>query len=145
MALAKATPALVIRYSYLWRREQLLGREEGLKDRPCAVVMTVQNKDGRDIVTVLPVTHRPPQTPEDAVEIPPDTKRRLGLDDAPSWVVLTEANRFVWPGPDLRPGVNGEPSSIAYGSLPERLFERIRLGFLAKTKANQAPLVSRTE
>jgi hypothetical protein len=145
VALAKATPAPVIRYSYLWRREHLLGREEGLKDRPCAVVMTVQDKDGRDIVIVLPVTHSPPQTPEDAVEIPADTKRRLGLDDAPSWVVLTEANRFVWPGPDLRPGVNGEPSSIAYGSLPERLFERIRLGLLAKAKANQAPLVSRAE
>lgn len=69
--------------------------------------MTVHDKDGRDIVTVLPVTHSPPQTPEDAVEIPADTKRRLGLDEAPSWVVLTEANRFVWPGPDLRPGVNG--------------------------------------
>lgn len=107
--------------------------------------MIVQDKDGRDIVTVLPVTHSPPQTPGDAIEIPADTKRRLGLEDAPSWVVLIEANRFVWPGPDLRPGVNGEPSSIAYGSLPERLFERIRLGFLAKTKENQAPLVSRTE
>jgi hypothetical protein len=145
VALVKATPALVIRYSYPWRREHLLGQEEGLKDRPCAVVMIVQDKDGRDIVTVLPVTHSPPQTPGDAIEIPADTKRRLGLEDAPSWVVLIEANRFVWPGPDLRPGVNGEPSSIAYGSLPERLFERIRLGFLAKTKENQAPLVSRTE
>jgi len=145
VALAKPTPALVIRYSYLWRREHLRGQEEGLKDRPCAVVMTVQDKDGRDIVTVLPVTHSAPQAPGDAIELPADTKRRLGLDDAPSWVVLTEANRFVWLGPDLRPGVNGEPSSIAYGSLPERLFERIRLGFLAKTKANQAPLVSRTE
>ncbi len=145
MALVKATPALVIRYSYLWRREHLLGQEEGLKDRPCAVVMMVQDKDGRDIVTVLPVTHSPPQTPGDAIEIPADTKRRLGLDDARSWVVLTEANRFVWPGPDLRPGVNGDPSSIAYGSLPERLFERIRLGFLAKAKAQAVPLVTRTE
>jgi hypothetical protein len=145
VAFANPTPALVIRYSYLWRREHLLGQEEGLKDRPCAVVMTVQNKEGRDIVTVLPVTHSPPQTPGDAIEIPADTKRRLGLDDSPSWVVLTEANRFVWPGPDLRPGVNGDPSSIAYGSLPEKLFERIRLGFLAKTRATQAPLVSRTE
>lgn len=145
MALTKATPALVIRYSYLWRREHLLGQEEGLKDRPCAVVMTVQDKDGRDIVTVLPVTHSPPQAPGDAIEIPADTKRRLGLDDVPSWVVLTEANRFVWPGPDLRPSVNGELSSIAYGSLPERLFERIRLGFLAKIKAQVVPLVTRTE
>jgi len=105
--------------------------------------MTVQDKDGRDIVTVLSVTHSPPQTPADAIEIPAGTKHRLGLDDAPSWVVLTEANRFVWPGPDLRPGVNGSVKH-RHGSLKERLFERIRLGFLAKIKENQAPPVSRT-
>jgi hypothetical protein len=29
-------------------------------------------------------------------------KRQLKLDDVPSWVVLTEGNEFVWPGPDLR-------------------------------------------
>ena len=145
MPLTKAAPALVIRYSYLWNREHLLGQEEGLKDRSCAVVMMVQRKDGRDIVTVLPVTHSPPHNPADAIEIPADTKRRLGLDDLPSWVVLTEANRFIWPGPDLRPGVNGDPSSIAYGSLPERLFERIRLGFMAKIRAQTMPLVARTE
>jgi len=39
-----------------------------------------------------------------AVEISHETKRRLGLDDDRSWIVLTEANRFAWPGPDLRPG-----------------------------------------
>ena len=139
----KATPALVIRYSYLWDREHKLGHEEGVKDRPCAVVMIVQDKDGHDIVTVLPVTHSPPQNPADAVEIPADTKRRLGLDDLPSWVVLTEGNRFVWPGPDLRPGVNGDPSSIAYGSLPERLFERIRLGFMERITQTRT-LVPRT-
>ena len=31
------------------------------------------------------------------------TKRRLGLDDARSWIMVTEGNRFAWPGPDLRP------------------------------------------
>jgi hypothetical protein len=145
VALTKATPSLVIRYAYLWHREYLAGQEEGAKDRPCAVVMTVQDKDGRNIVTVLPITHSPPQNPEDAIEIPTDTKRRLGLDDAQSWVVLTEANRFVWPGPDLRPGVSGDPSSVAYGNLPERLFERIRLGLLAKIRGQAVPLVARTE
>jgi hypothetical protein len=145
VALTKATPALVIRYAYLRHGEYLRGREEGLKDRPCAVVMTVQGKDGREIVTVLPITHSAPQNPEDAIEIPTGTKRRLGLDDLPSWVVLTEANRFAWPGPDLRPGVNGDPSSIDYGSLPERLFERIRLGLLAKIRGPAVSLVIRTQ
>ena len=42
-------PGLVLRYSYLWRAEQLRGREEGVKDRPCAVVMVVTQSDGKEM------------------------------------------------------------------------------------------------
>ena len=88
-----------------------------MKDRPCAVVLTLQNGEEGEIVTVLPITHTPPSLSEAdlAVEIPAETKRRLGLDDAPSWIMLTEANRFQWPGPDLRMVNNGDPSSVVYG------------------------------
>ncbi|MFC4594309.1 MULTISPECIES: hypothetical protein [Sphingobium] len=46
------------------------------------------------MVTVLPVTHTPPTDERLAVEIPTRTKARLGLDDARSWIILSEANRF---------------------------------------------------
>jgi len=75
---------------------------------------------------VLPVTHAPPADPRLTVEIPPATKRGLGLDDMRSWVVLGKANRFVWPGPDLRPAKQGDAASVAYGALPYTLFEAIR-------------------
>src|SRR5207245_5916426 len=52
---------------------------------------------GEQWVTMLPVTHAPSTNRELVVEIPATTKRRLGLDDARSWVVLSEANRFLWP------------------------------------------------
>jgi hypothetical protein len=32
---------MVIRYAYLWRSEYERGLEEGLKDRPCAVLLAV--------------------------------------------------------------------------------------------------------
>ncbi|WP_348627567.1 hypothetical protein [Rhizobium sp. R693] len=51
----------------------------------------------------MPITHTPPDNGEDAIEIPPATKRQLRLDDERSWIVLTESNRFVWPGQDIRP------------------------------------------
>jgi hypothetical protein len=70
---------LVIRYSYLWADEHERGQEEGVKDRPCAIV--VMDKEGEKLVTVLPVTHTPPSDPALAVELPPPTKRRLGLDE----------------------------------------------------------------
>jgi hypothetical protein len=92
--LPEPVPGLVIRYSYLWAEEHGRGQEEGVKDRPCAVILVSTDEDGERWVTVLPVTHAPPSVPELAVEIPAATKRRLGLDDERSWVVLSEANRF---------------------------------------------------
>lgn len=34
-------PGLVIRYAYLWKREYDEGREDGSKDRPCSIVLSV--------------------------------------------------------------------------------------------------------
>jgi hypothetical protein len=44
------TPGLVIRYSYLWRNEAAAGREEGVKDRPCAIVLAVEIENGDTVV-----------------------------------------------------------------------------------------------
>ena len=80
MAFPEPVPGLVIRYSYLWTQEHKRGQEEGVKDRPCAVVLVTANDDGNRIVTVLPVTHTPPSDLALAVEIPPLVKRRLNPD-----------------------------------------------------------------
>jgi hypothetical protein len=113
---------LVIRYSYLWEREASAGREEGVKDRPCAIVFVVQrDDDAAPLVRVLPITHTAP-TDVDAIEIPAITKKRVGLDAERSWIVVSEGNEFRWPGPDLRPAINGDLSSIVFGMLPPRFF-----------------------
>jgi hypothetical protein len=138
-------PGLVIRYSFLWREAAARGEEEGVKDRPCAVVLVSEDQDGEKIVLVLPVTHSPPAAPELAVEIPIETKRRLGLDDQRSWIVVTDANRFLWPGPDLRPGVRGDASSVAYGPLPLGLFYEVREKFARAIERRLAGVVRRTE
>jgi len=145
MPFPKPVQGLVIRYSYLWRSEHLRGQEEGVKDRPCAVILATTREDGQEVVSVLPITHTPPEIAAFAVEIPAATKARLGLDGERSWVVLTEANRFVWPGPDLRPVRTGDSESAAYGLLPYRLAEEIRLRFLALAKERRAQVVRRTE
>ena len=82
MPFPKPLPAQVICYSYLWKSEHERGHEEGIKDRPCAVVLTATEADGDVVVTVLPITHTPPYDPAEAVEIPAGTKERLGLDGA---------------------------------------------------------------
>lgn len=145
MAFPEPSAGLVIRYSYLWQAEYRRGQEEGVKDRPCAVVMVATDDQGDKIVTVLPVTHTPPSQSNLAVEIPHATKQRLGLDVERSWIMLTEANRFVWPGPDIRMSRPGDPASVAYGLLPRALFLDIRQKFVEAIETRQARSILRTE
>ena len=126
MSFPTPRPGLVIAYAYLWAREHGRGAEEGVKDRPCAIVAAHQMIEGRDVVTVVPITHSAPANPADAIEIPPPLKAHLGLDDLPSWIVVTETNDFLWPGPDLRPRPGINPSRFDYGMLPPRFFAHVR-------------------
>jgi hypothetical protein len=138
-------PGLVIRFSYLWKREADAGREEGVKDRPCAILLTVKKKPDHTRVIVVPVSHSSPQSPDEGVEIPLETEKRLGLDSAPAWIVISEANDFVWPGPDLRILPGAQPASVAYGFLPPGLFRVVRERFLTRARAGKARLVPRSE
>jgi hypothetical protein len=138
-------PGLVIRYSYLWASEAEAGREDGVKDRPCAIVLVLLREGEHPIVRVLPVTYSTPADPADALEIPQQTKQRLGLDSERSWVVLSEANDFIWPGPDLRPAMNGDLSSVAYGALPPGFMRVLRERLLEKWKRSRPAVTRRTE
>ena len=145
MSLPTPTPGLVISYSYLWAQEHLAGAEEGRKDRPCAIVAARQVIEGREVVTVVPVTHTPPADPADAVAIPPALKAHLGLDEAPSWIVVTETNDFLWPGPDLRPIPGSQAARFDYGMLPPRFFAHIRQCILEAHRRRSLTQVPRSE
>lgn len=112
---AKLGIGQVIRHAYLWWSEARKGREEGRKDRPCVIVHLRQNEHDETEVFICPVTHTPPEHPEKAMEISPRTKARLGLDTEKSWIITTEVNRFIWPGPDIRSVPGG---GWIYGLLP---------------------------
>ncbi len=116
----------VIRYSYLWADENARGQEEGRKDRPALVLaLSIKEAEGTTEVLVLAVTHTLPADAADAVPFPQDVKYRLGLDDAPSWIVTTEANSFIWPGPDIRPVPGRTPTTMIYGRVPEGLLRQV--------------------
>jgi hypothetical protein len=138
-------PGLVIRYSYLWHSEALTGQEEGVKDRPCAVVVAFQDEENRTRVYALPITHSLPTASEYTIEIPAAVKARLGLDSERSWVVVNEVNVFGWPGPDLRFLPGRGPESAVYGFLPPGFFRVVRDRFLAADRDKKAVLVTRTE
>ena len=123
-------PGEVLNYSYLWEYEYVKGRDEGIKDRPVAVVLVTQTKDGIDQVHVVPMTTKPPARDQLAIEVPDAVRRDLGLSGDRSWVVITEWNRFSWPGYDIRP-VPGREPSVSYGYLPGSFFRRVRDAIVA--------------
>ena len=141
MPLPDPIPGLVLHYAYLWHDQHRQGLEEGTKDRPCVVVLAIAREEGDTVVTVAPITHTPPRGAGEAVEMPADTKRRLGLDAGRSWVVVSEINRFRWPGVDLRP-VPGK-GSYEYGVLPPGLFRQVRDGMLTLARSRKLKVAPR--
>src|ERR1700722_5517161 len=89
---------LVVSYSYLWSDEAEQGLVEGKKDRPCAIILAIEDSAPdtapQKQVAVAPITHSPPNDMTVAVEIPLRVKEHLGLDSERSWVILNEVNVF---------------------------------------------------
>ena len=129
MPLPTPEPGLVISYAYLWRQEYRRGQEEGRKDRPCVIMILEAQEKNAPRITVAPITHSPPSSESVALLIPTKVKAHLGLDAAPSWMMLDEVNQGPWPGFDLRPIV-GRHESYAYGFIPPKLFEAAKTALL---------------
>ncbi len=143
MSLPTPEPGLVISYAYLWRHEHSKGQEEGRKFRPSVIVLTVQSPKGGALrVSVAPITHTPPATDGEAIELPPRVKQALGLDDDRSWIMLDEVNQFAWPGYDLRP-VPGSKDRFAYGFIPPKLYDSVIARILALAAARRVAQIPR--
>ena len=136
-------PADVLSYSYLWAREAAKGEESGRKDRPVVVVIAAIARNDRTQLLVAPVTHVEPERKSDAIEIPPKVKKQLGLDRSRSWILLTELNRFLWPGPDIRIAPGNE--SPFYDAIPDWLFFEVREGVVRHSRAGRVAVTRRTE
>jgi hypothetical protein len=139
---------LVVSYSYLWHEEAEQGLVEGKKDRPCAIILAIEepgpNATQRRQVAVAPITHSAPHDMSVAVEIPLRVKQHLGLDSERSWVILNEVNVFRWPGFDLRPIKHGD-GRIDYGFLPPKLFDRLIEKFKDLESKDKVDRASREE
>jgi mRNA-degrading endonuclease toxin of MazEF toxin-antitoxin module len=135
----------LLNYSYLWADDHRRGEEEGVKNRPCALVTATRREGNRIVVIVVPVTHTPPADPTTAIEIPAVTKARLGLDAQRSWIICNEANVFAWPGPDLRAAAGRTPPSVWFGPLPPKLATAAREKLLGFAHAGRLRQVPRTE
>ena len=143
--MAKPNPqgGLVIRYDYLWASERLEGREEGSKNRPCAVVLALSHSHGEtERVVICGITHSEPTPPDEGVEIPAKVKRHLGLDVERSWAILSEGNLVDWDDPGIIPVA---PDQWAYGFIPPAMAEDMARRMLGRYKTGQLPLANRAQ
>lgn len=128
MPLPDPRPGLVIRYDYLWSREAAADRGQG-KERPACLVAATDPATSPRFVVILPITHTRPDKDTVGIEIPAKVREALGLDDAPSWVIVSEHNVDEWPNGGLAP-LPGRPGVFSYGFIPPRLFAQVKARFL---------------
>ncbi len=140
MALPDPKPGLVIRYDYLWMHEAAAGHDQG-KTRPSCLVAADPAVLPRYVV-LLPITHTPPAGDTVGIEVPARVSQALGLDDAPSWVIVSEHNIDEWPNAGLSP-LPSQPDTFSYGFIPPRLLARIKTRFLELARSKKSRTVLR--
>lgn len=141
MAFPDPKPGLIVRYDYLWSHEAAAGRDQG-KDRPTCLVAASDSLAEPRYVVLLPITHSPPNAGTEGVEIPAKVKQALGLDDAPSWVIVSEHNVDEWPNAGVSP-IPGKPSVFSYGFIPPGLFAQIKARFLELARQSKSRSIRR--
>jgi len=134
-------PGLVIRYDYLWMREANVGQSQG-KDRPTCLVAATDDTIRSRYVVLLPITHTPPTGDTVGIEIPAKVKKSLGLDDEPSWVIVSEHNIDEWPNAGLSP-IPEAREKFSYGFIPPGLFAKIRSKFLEMARSKKTGTIGR--
>lgn len=145
MSFPEPKPGLIIRYSYKWHNQDNAENdgEEGLKDRPCAVVVSQKTEDGTTRVMTVPITHREPVDNPNAVELPLEFKKKIGLDEDRSWIITNEVNEFKWIGPDVR-SISGRDNN-SYGFLTPGLLKKLGKALEENFKTKNLQRVLRTE
>jgi len=141
VALPEPRPGLVIRYDYLWTREAAAGRDQG-KERPACLLAAMDSAISPRFVVILPITHREPDADTAGVEIPAKVRAALGLDDAPSWIIVSEHNVDEWPNAGLAP-LPGRSGVFSYGFIPPGLFAQVKAKFLELYEKGQSGGVRR--
>lgn len=120
-------PGLVIRYDFLWKEEEEAGKIDGLKDRPCAIIIVAEpDQNNSSNVFLCPITHSPIQVGETGMEVPAKLARHLRLDSAISWVKTHQINTVIWEENRLPYGVvPAFKDQVVFGKLPQSFAQKI--------------------
>jgi hypothetical protein len=116
-------------------------RHQG-KDRPACIVAVTDSLVRPRYVVLLPITGDATRRRHDRHRDPGKGKQAIGLDDAPSWVIVSEHNIDEWPNAGLSP-VPGKPGVFGYGFIPPGPFKQITARFLGLARRKKTEAVHR--
>lgn len=136
MEIGEPQIGFVICHEYLWHVQRNKGMDNGLKGRPCLIVLSGVT------VKVSPITHTPPEDPSTAVQIPAQVVLHLGLT-GDCWIICTELNEFKWTGTDLRPVPGKTPATTHYGPIPPKLLQQVAAKILFFREGKKLRIVNR--
>jgi len=118
------TNGSLVEYQFLWSHEEAKGRESGLKDRPCAIILRSPQQDS-DRIFLIPVTTKEPDASTPSLEIPELEARRMGLHEPlRRWIILNEVNIDEIPSYILEPNAK-------IGDIGKSFFTKILKDFRA--------------
>jgi hypothetical protein len=112
----------VVDHHFLWEDDRNAGLSEARKPRPCLII-AVERIERHERVTLLPFTSQPQRRDTNVLPVPNTVAKRIGLDPSrQSWLVLDEANVFIWPGYDLVPQHSGR---FTRGTVTAGFFQKV--------------------
>jgi hypothetical protein len=136
LSLSRASSSAMIIFGPTKRQRDVI------RERTVRPVAASDSEARPRFVVLLPITHTPPDGDTIGIEIPAKVKQAIGLDDARSWVIVSEHNIDEWPNAGLSP-VPGKPGVFGYGFIPPGLFAQIKTRFLQLARQNKSGAVRR--
>jgi hypothetical protein len=127
----------VIEFSFLWSHERDAGLLDSPKTRRCVIVAVLE---GGARVIVAPITSQEPEH-QNWIQL---SGRAFGLTRK-SWIITSELNVSIWPGPDLRPAAAPSGAWWRYGRLSDDKKRELADAIEALVKYRRARVVSRIE
>lgn len=108
-----------------WQVEENPHRENGGKDRPVGMILTITDRQGLTHLLLLPISSKPPFDGQEAIEIPALELRRAKLTGYKrGWITISECNYDV-----LERSYYLDPGQDPVGRFSDAFLEEVRQAF----------------
>jgi hypothetical protein len=110
----------VLSYLYRWKRQPPL-KTENPKERSACIALMLKDRNGADVLTILPISDLPPDDLLTAIELLPLELDAMGLSDKrKAYIHVSEANED-----DIANSFTVTPKTRIIGRLPQSTLKRM--------------------